>query len=131
MARPASEHPTEMELQILKILWEQSPLLVREVRQALADAGRDIAHTSVITALNIMFEKKYLTRKKQGKSFLFAPRVSREQVCEGMLGDMVRRAFDGSPAALMLSLVNCEDVDEEELKELRRLINCRLDGETT
>jgi len=130
MARPASEHPTEMELQILKILWKKSPLLVREVRQALADAGRDIAHTSAITALNIMFKKKYLTRKKQGKSFLFAPRVGREQVCEGMLGDVVRRAFDGSATALMLSLFNCADLDEEELKELRRLINRKMNEQT-
>jgi len=131
MARPASEHPTEMELQILKILWEQSPLLVREVRQALADAGRDIAHTSAITALNTMFEKNYVTRKKQGKSFLFAPRVSREQVCEGMLGDVVRRAFDGSPTEVMLSLFNCAEVDEEELKELRRLINRKMKEQTS
>jgi predicted transcriptional regulator len=98
--------------------------------QALADEGRHIAHTTAITALNIMFEKKYLTRKKQGKSFLFAPRVSREQVCEGMLGDVVRRAFDGSATALMLSLSNCAELDEEELKELRQLINRKMSEQT-
>ena len=126
MARPASEHPTELELQILKILWEESPLPVRDVRQALASAGRDIAHTSVITTLNTMVDKHYLTRTKQGKSFLFSPRVDRQQVTEGMLGDVVRRVFDGSPTDVMLSLFNCADIDEEELKELRRMINRRL-----
>lgn len=126
MARPASDYPTEMELQILRVLWEQAPLLVREIRDALASAGRDIAHTSVITALNTMVDKNYLTREKQGKSYLFAPRVSREQVSEGMLGDVVRRVFDGSPSAVMLSLFNCADVDADELKELRRIINRRM-----
>ena len=126
MARPASEYPTELELQILKILWEQSPLPVRDVRQALADGGRDIAHTSVITTLNTMVDKKYLKRKKQGKSFLFVPRVTRQQVSEGMLGDVVGRVFDGSPTAVMVSLFNCAEIDEEELKELRRIINRRL-----
>ena len=126
MARPASEYPTELELQILKILWEQSPLPVRDVRQALADEGRDIAHTSVITTLNTMVDKKYLKRTKQGKSFLFVPRVTRQQVCEGMLGDVVGRVFDGSPTAVMVSLFNCAEIDEEELKELRRIINRRL-----
>ena len=126
MARPASEHPTEMELQVLKILWQQSPMLVRDVRKALAHAGRNIAHTSVITALNTMVEKKYLTRTKHGKSYMFAPRETREQVSEGMLGDVVRRVFDGSPSAVVMSLFNCSDVDHDELKELRRLINQRM-----
>ena len=45
MARPAAEQPTELELQFLKILWEKSPQPVREIRDALASSGRDIAHT--------------------------------------------------------------------------------------
>ncbi len=126
MARPVSGHPTQMELQILRVLWDDSPLLVREIRKALAGAGRAIAHTSVITALNTMVEKNYLTREKQGKSYLFAPRVSREQVSEGMLSDVVRRVFDGSPSAVMLSLFNCADIDQDELKELRRILNRKM-----
>ena len=43
MARPASKYPTELELQILKVLWQQSPLLARDVQQALAGEGRDLA----------------------------------------------------------------------------------------
>ncbi len=130
MARPTTEHPTELELRILKILWEQSPLLVREVRQALADQGRDIAHTSVITTLNTMVGKRYLKRKKQGKSFLFAPRVSRQHVSEQILGHVVSRVFDGSAAAVMLSLFNCSEIDESELKELRRIINRKMSDQS-
>ena len=126
MARPASDYPTELELQILKILWQDSPLLVREVRDALADAGRDIAHTSVITTLSTMVSKKYLRKKRDGKSYLFLPRVTREQVCGGILGDVMQRAFDGSPTALMLSLFESSDLDADELKELRKLINSKL-----
>ncbi len=33
---PNSEHPTELELQILKVLWDAEPMTVREVREALA-----------------------------------------------------------------------------------------------
>jgi BlaI family penicillinase repressor len=126
MARPASGHPTELELQILKILWHRSPLPVREVREGLANQGRAIAHTSVITTLNTMVGKRYLKRTKAGKAFLFVPRVSREQVSEGMLGDVVERVFDGSPSAVMVSLFHCAEIDEEELKELRRLINRKM-----
>jgi predicted transcriptional regulator len=126
MARPKSEHPTELELQILKVLWDRSPLMVREVREALAAAGRDIAHTSVITTLNTMVAKRYLRRQKMGKAFLFAPRVGREEVTARMLGDVVDRVFDGSAAAVMLSLFDRADLDARELRELRRAIDRKM-----
>jgi len=129
MPRHASIHPTQFELTILKILWQNSPLPVRDIRDRLAELGRDIAHTSVITTLNTMVQKQYLKRKKQGKSFHFSPIVRQEKVSEQMLGDLVQRLFDGSDSAVMLSLFKRDDVDVAELKELRRLINKRLKGE--
>ena len=129
MARPAADYPTELELQILKILWQDSPLPVREVRKRLADEGRDIAHTSVITTLNTMVRKKYLKRAKQGKAFLFSPRVIRNEVRRKMLGDLISRAFDGSATAVMLSLFDSVEVDTDDLKQLRRLINQRIEDE--
>ena len=128
MARPSSEHPTELELKILKILWEQSPLPVRDIRQGLAAAGHDIAHTSTITTLNTMVGKQYLKRQMQGNACLFAPRVSRQQVSQRMLGDIVRRVFDGSAKEVVLSLFGQSDIPEDELKELRTLINRKLKG---
>ena len=123
MARPKSIHPTDLELQILKCLWEYSPMSVREIREALSKVGRELAHTSVITTLNVMVGKKYLTRSMQGKSCLFAPKVSREAVTEGMLGDVVQRVFDGSAKAVMLSLFESTDLDPDELKELRQILD--------
>ncbi len=125
MARPSSEYPTELELQILKILWHQGPLPVREVRRHLATgpAGRELAHTSVITILNIMVTKKYVSRAKQGKAYIFRPRVTQESVTGGMLHDVVQRVFDGSAATAVLKLLETGDIDREELKQLRQLIN--------
>jgi BlaI family transcriptional regulator, penicillinase repressor len=122
MPRPASEHPTELEHQILKILWEESPLPVRDIRQRLAERGRDLAHTSVITTLNIMVRKQSLKRTRHKNAFLFQPRVSREEVSGRMLGDLVDRVFDGSAAAVVLSLFDRSDIDADELEELRSII---------
>ena len=128
MARPAAEHPTELELSILKVLWERSPLPVREVRQALADHGRRLAHTSVITTLNTMVGKRYLKRSMDGNACLFAPRVGRAEVSLAMLGHMVDRVFDGSAKAVMLSLFDQADLAEDELRELRAIINRKIKG---
>ena len=59
MARSESEYPTELELEILKVLWDESPLPVREVRARLdAEADRPLAHSSVITMPHIMHRKR-------------------------------------------------------------------------
>lgn len=126
MARPASRYPTELELRILKLLWQQSPLLAREVQLLLAEDGRDLAKTSVITTLNTMVDKKYLRRKKRGNSFLFSPRVSEEEVSGQVLGDVVDRVFDGSTAAVLATLFDVTSVNNDDLKELRRIINQKL-----
>lgn len=123
MARPGSEHPTELELEILKILWNESPLPVREVRAKLeSEAGRPLAHSSVITIMNIMHRKGFLSRKKDGKSFLFSPKVQKENVAGGIVGDVLSRMFDGDPAAMVLNLIDSAELDSDELNELRKLI---------
>ena len=126
MARPVSINPTEFELLILKILWTHAPQTVREIRERLAEQGRDNAHTSVITMLNIMVDKGYLDKKKNGKSYLFWPIVSQADVSQRMVGDMVSRVFDGSAKDLMLNLIEGEEISEAELIELRKRINSRM-----
>ena len=128
MPRPVSEHPTELELQILKVLWEQSPRTVREVRDALAEQGRDLAHTSVITSMGTMVDKGQLEKLTPtvGKAFRYAPLLKRNDVSKRMLGDLVKRVFDGSTETLMSNLFDIQDLDDAELKRLRKLLNQKL-----
>lgn len=126
MARPSAEQPTDLELQFLKILWEKNPQPVRDIRDLLAQSGRDIAHTSVITTLNTMVKKRLVTRKRDGKAFLFSPNVTREQVSQNVIGDVVNRVFDGSAKAVVLGIFEQSDINLDELKELRKLIDQRM-----
>ena len=127
MPRPVSKYPTDLELQILKVLWQQSlPMLARDVQAALGAGGRELAKTSVITTLNTMVGKKYLKRKKLGNMYLFSPRISEDQVSNRMLVDVVDRVFDGSASAVLLKLFDVKDLDTDELRELRTLINRKL-----
>lgn len=126
MPRPASKYPTELELQILKVLWQASPLLARDVQAALAGDGRDLAKTSIITTLNTMVAKKYLARSKQGNTYLFSPRITESEVGDRVMGDVVDRVFDGSTSAVLLKLFDVKEVDADELKELRRIIDRKL-----
>ncbi len=125
MARPPSGHPTELELTILKVLWQGAPRTVEAVREALAGAGRDLAHSSVITVMNIMVRKHYLRRTKVGRSFEYEPTVAGRDVNRRFLDDLVNRVFDGSAKAVLLELLETSDIDAEELAEVRRLIDQR------
>lgn len=127
MARPGSDHPTDLELEILKVLWEEAPLPVRDVRERLEmQANRPLTHSTVITMLNIMVRKGFVRRKKEGKAFLFTPRVEKRSVTGGFVGDLVSRVFEGSPTAMILNLLEMTDLDADELTELRKLINRKV-----
>lgn len=132
MPKRMSEHPTELELLILQVLWEKSPLPVGDVQERLAKgrAKRDLTYSTVITVLNVMVRKKYLKREKQGKAFLYSPLVTEESVGQNMLGDIVDRVFDGSASLVMMNLLEKGDMDPEELKEIRKMINRIVRGES-
>ena len=122
-----TKQPTELELQILKVLWnadpESLPMAVRDIRQRLEESGRILAHTSVITMLNIMVEKKLVKRTKRKNAFYFIPTVDQEKVQSNFVSDVVHRLFDGSSGSLMLALLNRDDVDANELEKIRQLID--------
>jgi len=122
MARPSSKHPTELELEILKILWRDGRCSVRQVREALAGTRR-LAYTSVMTIMNIMVEKGYLRRRKTNGSYVYAPRITERVTTRRMLKDLIDRAFDGSAVAVMLNLIETTDIDADELAELRQLLH--------
>lgn len=132
MPRPPSPHPTEAELEILKVLWTTGPATVRTVRDALAaspEAPRDLALTTVTTLLNIMVDKGYLERTKTGPRFEYRPLVTAEENSARMVQDLVSRVFDGSAAALVLNVLDQSELDADELKTLRKLIDRKARAE--
>jgi len=125
MARRSSKYPTELELEILKILWRDGESPVRHVRKELSDFRR-LAHTSVMTIMSIMTEKKYLKQFKRGKSYTYKPCVTKQETRSGILGDVVDRVFNGSMMATMVNLLETRDLDEVELVELRKLLRQKV-----
>lgn len=122
MARSASKHPTELELEILKVVWQKEPTTVRQVRDTLASV-RDLAYTTVMTVMSIMADKGYLKRKKDGRSYVYEAVYREQRASRSMLQDIVDRLFGGSTTAVMQHLLETSDIDDEELKQIRLLIN--------
>lgn len=123
MPRPPARYLTDLEPGIPKILWREGTLATSAVRDKLAEeAGRDLAPTSVITTLNVMTRKGYLTRKREGKACHFHARVLENTISKGMVGDLVGRVFDGSASAMMLNLVEHQKLTPDDLSDLESLL---------
>lgn len=119
MARPRHEHPTPAELRVLRVLWDRGPCTVREVMDVL---GRRRAYTSVMSLMNVMFEKGLLAREPEGRAFLYRARATREKTLSGMVGDLLNRAFDGSAGAMVAHLMAQAKLSDDELNEIREAI---------
>lgn len=126
MTRKSSRHPTELELEILKVLWDHGPMRVREVRDALAEV-RGLAYTSVMTVMNIMTDKGFLKRTKSGNSFVYRAAIKRKSTSRKMLGDLVDRLYEGSAASALLQLLETADLDEAEREQIRAIIQQKED----
>jgi predicted transcriptional regulator len=112
--------PTDAELDILSVLWERGPSTVREVAEVL---GRENAYTTVLKLLQIMAEKRLVTRRESGRLHIYAATSSRDQTQQHLVRDLLRRAFDGSAAQLVVQALTAGKATREELDEIRRLLD--------
>jgi predicted transcriptional regulator len=112
--------PTDAELGILRVLWTRGPSTVREVAEAL---GRDEAYTTVLKLLQIMAEKRLVTRDESARTHVYAAAFSEQQTQKQLVVDLLNRAFDGSAAKLVLQALSSGTASKEELAEIRKLID--------
>ena len=122
MARRGTGRPTDLELEILKVLWEQGASTVREVRETLARRRR-IAYTTVLKMLQIMTEKGLVVRDERQRAHVYRPRESKRAVGRRIAGDLLDRVFDGSAAQLVVHALSKKKATPEELAEIRQLLD--------
>src|SRR4030043_334028 len=101
----SKQRPSELELQILSILWEQGPLTIHAIRHALPD-GKKRAYTTVLTLVQIMEKKGFVGHTPVGHAHLFHPLVQKKQVLRPMMRDLMRNVFGGSPAKAVQCLLD-------------------------
>src|SRR5262249_4018007 len=120
MARHGSKHPTDLELELLKVLWASGPCTVKQLQQGLA-GSRGLAYTTVVTMLTIMANKGFVRKRRAGAATVYEAVLQRQEASGGMLRDLVERVYDGSTLAVVQSLLDAADLDADELAEIRRL----------
>ena len=110
------------ETEILRLVWQHPSATVQEVCDRLP-ARRRIAYATVQTLLRRLEAKGYLTHATKGKAHVFSPAAKRDDVIRRTVGDFVERLFGGDPVPLMLHLADRSDLDADDVKRLKKLID--------
>jgi predicted transcriptional regulator len=130
MARPASLHPTDGELEILRVLWERGTATLGEICESLR-RERTVATTTVATMLSVMLEKGLVRRKRATRGHQWSAAVTHAAAAKGMVGKLVDNVFDGSAGRLASHLVEGGRLSEKELAELHTLIQSQSEKQVS
>lgn len=117
MARKRMVGFTDREVEILAILWEHGDASVEDIRQRLS--GEPTAST-VRTLLNVMTDREYIGDNGKEYGRTYHAKVSKAEGQRSVLRNMIDTVFAGSAEALMLRLLEAENLDWDRVKKLRK-----------
>ncbi len=118
----------DLQLAIMRILWDRGRATVNDVHQALLNE-RGLAPTTIATMLKKMETKGVVAHDVEGRQFVYHPIVCQEDVTRTMVGDLVTRLYGGDALAMVNHLLSERDFDEDELANLRAMIDLRANSE--
>jgi len=118
----SSTKPTDAELAILQVLWEQGPATVRQVHDVLS-RDRAFAYTTTLKFLQIMTAKGLVLREDQGRHHLYRARQGQAKTQRRLIRDLLDRAFRGSTSSLVIQALAAKRATPAELREIRRLLS--------
>lgn len=122
MRKSSSSQPTEVELQILRVLWELGPSPVRDIHRRLhADKGTN--YSTTVKMLAVMLDKRLVARDEDASPHVYRAAVSRELAGKRMLRHVIERVYDGSAMSLVLQALASGKASKAEIAEVRRLLD--------
>ena len=122
MSRRAHKRPTDAELAILRVIWDLGPSTVREVFAEL-NTSRDTGYTTVLKLMQIMMGKGLLRRDESVRPQVYEPVRSQHQTQRQLIGDLLDRAFSGSPGNLVLQALSAKKTTAQEREQIRALLD--------
>ena len=120
-------HPTKAELAILRVLWTEGPLSVRDV-QAILDRTKPTGYTTVLKMMQIMADKGLVDRDDTVRPQIYRARYSEDRTQKQLLTDLIQRVYGGSVKALVLHAIGTQKPSAEDLEKIRKLLD-RFEGD--
>jgi len=114
--------PTEVELQILRILWELGPSPVRAIHARL-NAAKGTNYSTTVKMLSVMLDKRLVRRDEDASPHVYRASVTRDSAGKRLMKDLVEKVYNGAAMSLVLHALKNATASPEELEEVRRLLN--------
>jgi len=111
----------EVELEILTVVWKSGEATVQDVLDDIL-TRRKAAYTSVMTMMKNLAQKGFLKHRTEGRSFVYSPAISQDEIKRSLLKDTVDSVFQGSSVELLQNLLDQEALGSKEIEELKKLI---------
>jgi BlaI family transcriptional regulator, penicillinase repressor len=115
--------PTKSELEILQVIWQYGPSTVRFVNDTLNERKRIVQYTSTLKLMQIMAEKKMLKRDETNMKHIYIAILEEQKTKSFLLDRFVDSMFNGSASSLMMQLLGNKKASQEELKEIKEMLN--------
>ena len=122
MPRPASSQPTEVELQILRILWELGPSTVRDIHNRLVES-KDTGYSTTVKMLSVMLDKGLAKRDDSVRPQVYRAAATQSRTQKRMLDEMIKKVYDGSAKSLVLQALSSTKTSKRDLEEIRKLLD--------
>ncbi len=122
MARKKLSSLTDLEIDIMNIVWRLRRATVRQIVDSLRDQ-RPLAYTTVQTVLSILNQKGVVRYTREGRAFVYTAIVKPEGVRREVIQAVVDKLFAGSSQSLVLHLIESDALTAEEAESLRNLLD--------
>lgn len=115
-------HLGDQELEVLKYISEHAPVTAREVAERFGEERR-LARTTILTVIERLRKKGYLTRRRREGIYEYLPRLEQGELMQGLVGHFIQRTLGGSVSPVVAYLSRTREVSPEELAELQALVD--------
>lgn len=122
MARPPASQPTDVELQILQVLWEHGPSTVRFIHDCLSKT-RETTYATTVKMLVIMYEKQLVARDDSVRPQIYRAVATRNRTQKQMLNEFIQKVYDGSAASVVLQALSSKKASKADMAKIRELLD--------
>ena len=126
MAKQKTPQPTDRELEILRILWNNGPGTVRQVNEAM-NKDKATGYTTTLKLMQIMTEKGLLSRDESQFRHIYEPAISEEKTQKQIIGNLLEKAFSGSAEKLVMRALSAKKIPATELAKIIRTLE-KMEG---
>lgn len=126
---PRDRTLSDLQLQVMQVLWARGEASAADVQQQLAAAGRDLALTTVATLLTRLAKRDLVETRRDGRQVFYSSAVSEGEVKRGMVSSLLGTLFAGDPKALVTHLVKETDLSANDLETVKQLLESAKPGD--